>query len=70
LYEIFIGKIFVLKNFLRVDILRKYFNTKICIVDYNYNYGNYFLPYMVIPLCELSNCSVLVIAMKHSIWIV
>ena len=29
LYEIFVGKIFVLKNFRRVDVLRKYFNTKI-----------------------------------------
>ena len=27
--EIFVGKIFVLKNFRRVDVLRKYFNTKI-----------------------------------------
>ena len=29
LYEIFVGKIFMLKNFRRVDVLRKYFNTKI-----------------------------------------
>ena len=29
LYEIFIGKIFVLKNFRRVDVLQKYFKTKI-----------------------------------------
>ena len=29
LYKIFVGKIFVLKNFRRVDVLRKYFNTKI-----------------------------------------
>ena len=29
LYEIFVGKIFVLKNFRRVDVLRKYLNTKI-----------------------------------------
>ena len=29
MYEIFVGKIFVLKNFRRVDVLRKYFNTKI-----------------------------------------
>jgi len=27
--EIFVGKIFVLKNFRRVGFLRKYFNTKI-----------------------------------------
>ena len=29
IYEIFVEKIFGLKNFHRVDILRKYFNTKI-----------------------------------------
>ena len=29
LYEIFVGKIFVLKIFRRVDVLRKYFNMKI-----------------------------------------
>ena len=29
LYEIFVGKMFMLKNFRRVDVLRKYFNTKI-----------------------------------------
>ena len=29
LYEIFVGKIFVLKNFRRVSILQKYFDTKI-----------------------------------------
>ena len=29
LYEIFVRKIFVLKNFCRVDVLQKYFNTKI-----------------------------------------
>ena len=27
--EIFVGKIFVLKKFCRVDVLQKYFNTKI-----------------------------------------
>ena len=30
LCEIFVGKIFVLKNFCRVNVLRKYFNTKFC----------------------------------------
>ena len=28
-HEVFVGKIFVLKNFRRVDVLRKYFNAKI-----------------------------------------
>ena len=34
LYEIFGEKIFVLKNFRRVDVLRKYFNTKILLVQH------------------------------------
>ena len=29
LYDIFVGNVFVLKNFRRVDVLQKYFNTKI-----------------------------------------